>query len=166
MNTALLSSPDKKEALSRVYVSALAARAGFTTSSQDFDRDGVDMRIQSGGEMRPALDLQLKATEDIGAKIDGHFSFDLKRRNYDLLRIKTQTPRLLIVLDLPNGEANWMTISSDELILRRSAYWISLANHPPTTNQSTVRVNIPAGNQLNITSLEMLMNQSMRGRIE
>ncbi|MCY4360133.1 MAG: DUF4365 domain-containing protein, partial [Cyanobacteria bacterium MAG APA_bin_95] len=58
----LLTNADQKERLSLVYVKALAARAGFTTSKPDPDRDSVDLSIYGGGPLRPALDLQLKAT--------------------------------------------------------------------------------------------------------
>ena len=61
----LLTAADREEALSRVYARAVAASAGYVTADPDFDRDGVDLRIQSGGAMRPALDLQLKATVNL-----------------------------------------------------------------------------------------------------
>lgn len=124
MTDALLSSADRKEALSLVYARAVAARAGYVTSVRDLDRDGVDLHIQAGGAMRPAIDLQLKATENLGEPKEGRRSYPLKRWNYDLLRDESQTPRLLVVLDLPKDEKMWMTLTSDELILRRRAYWL------------------------------------------
>lgn len=39
----LLTEQDQKEALSQVYVRALAARAGYTTSTPELDRDSVDL---------------------------------------------------------------------------------------------------------------------------
>ena len=36
--------------------------------------------------------------------------FPMNRRNYDLLRVETQTPRLLVVLHLPRNEEQWVTI--------------------------------------------------------
>lgn len=112
--------------MSVVYAKAVAARAGYVTSIPDLDRDGVDLRIDAGGAMRPALDLQLKATARLGKPTAGSLSFALKRRNYDLLRRDTQTPRILVVLVLPNNRDRWMTITQEELVLRRSAYWLSL----------------------------------------
>ena len=61
MTDSLLTVPDQEEALSRVYVKAVAARAGYGTAHPVPDRDSVDLRIHAGGPMRPALDLQLKA---------------------------------------------------------------------------------------------------------
>ena len=64
----LLGDAEEKEALSRAYVQTIAARAGFTTAVYDFDRDGVDMRVQAGGALRPAIELQLKATATLAAR--------------------------------------------------------------------------------------------------
>ena len=125
MIDALLTTSDREEALSRAYAHAVSAQAGYTTAVYGEDRDGVDVRIQAGGAMRPAIELQLKATINLGEPGgEGYFHFPLKLRNYELLRIQTQTPRLLVVLDLPRDETQWMTITSDELVLRRRAYWL------------------------------------------
>lgn len=166
MTDALLTSPDQEEALSRVYVQAIAARAGYVTASYDLDRDGIDLRIQAGGGMRPALDLQLKATVNLGKPKDGCFRFLLKRRNYDLLCMETQTPRLLVVLDLPKDEHRWMTITENELVLRHRAYWLNLKGHEETNNQSSATVQIPRENLFNVEVLQALMEQSRKGRIQ
>ena len=170
MTDMLLTAPDRKEALSRVYARAVAAIAGYVTADADFDRDGVDLRIQSGGAMRPALDLQLKATINLRASPDGrrkngHYRFPLNRRNYDLLRMETQTPRLLVVLDLPRKEKRWATITAEKLVMRRRAYWLSLRNCDATDNQSSITVRIPMGNVFDVDNLRVLMDQSRRGSI-
>ena len=165
MNDALLTSQDREEALSRVYARAVAAGAGYATGDCDFDRDGVDLRIHAGGAMRPAVDLQLKATTNLTSAMDGHYRFPLKRRNYDLLRIETQTPRLLFVLDLPAEEDQWLTLTEDELVLRRQAFWLNLRGSEATENQTSVTVRIPRENVFDINSLRVLMDQSRGGRI-
>jgi uncharacterized protein DUF4365 len=86
MTDALMKSADREEALSRAYIAAVAAGAGYVTALMDFDRDGVDVQIRAGGSMRPSLDIQLKATINLGEPANGVFRFPLKRRNYDLLR--------------------------------------------------------------------------------
>ena len=166
MTDALLTNPDQKEALSRVYAHAVAARAGYVTANYDLDRDGIDLRIQAGGAMRPALDLQLKATVNLDALDDGYFHFSLKRRNYDLLRIETQTPRLLVVLDLPRDKERWVTITEDELVLRRRGYWLNLKGLEETDNRSSVTVRIPVSNVFDVENLHALMEQSREGRIQ
>ena len=127
MTTRLLTIPEEKEALSRAYVQVIAARAGFTTAIYDFDRDGVDMRIQAGDALRHAIELQLKATATLGSPQQGFFRYRLKRRNYDLLTIDAITPRALVVLDLPAEQDQWVTVTVEELVLQRCAYWLDLS---------------------------------------
>ena len=166
MNDTLLNTPYRMEALSRAYVRAVAARAGYVTTDHDFDRDGIDLGIKAGGEMRPALDIQLKATGNMGNLQGEFFHFPLKVGNYDKLRIDTQTPRILVVLDLPKDESEWMTITPDCLVMRRRAYWLNLRGCDETPNQSTIAVQIPRDKLFHVDSLHCLMQQSRNGRIE
>jgi len=166
MNDTLLDIPHQKEALSRTYVRAVAARAGYVTTDHDFDRDGIDLGIKAGGKMRPALDLQLKATENLGNPKGEFYHFPLKSGNYDKLRIDTQTPRILVVLDLPKDESKWMTITPDCLVMRRRAYWLNLRGCEETSNRSTITVQIPRDNLFHVDSLRYLMQQSRNGRIQ
>ena len=115
--------------------------------------------------MRPALELQLKATVNLGDPHDGFFHFPLRVRNYELLRIPTQTPRLLVVLDLPRDEDQWITITSEELVMRRRAYWLDLRGKDETRNQETVTVHVPVENVFDVDNLQSLMEQSRRGPI-
>jgi len=165
MNDALLTGPDQQEALSRVYARAVAARAGYTTADHDFDRDGIDLRIQAGGAMRPALELQLKATTNLGQRRGRYYHFPLKVRNYDCLREDTQTPRILVVLALPKNQDQWMTITEEELVLRGQAFWLNLRGSEETTNRSTTTVKIPCKNRFHAESLHVLMQQSREGKI-
>ena len=81
------------------------------------------------------------------------------------MRIETQTPRLLFVLDLPEEEDQWLTITEDELVLRRQAFWLNLRGSEATENQTSVTVSIPRENVFDINSLRVLMDQSRGGRI-
>lgn len=162
---ALLSSTDVEEALSLAYTQALAAGAGYVISKKDFDRDGVDVTIEAGAEMRPKIDAQLKATINLPQAASGAFRYACPRKNYDKLRIATQTPRLLIVLHLPPEQANWLTVSPDELVLRRCAYWVSLRGLPETENETSVTINLPNQNRLDVQALKDLMDQSRSGTI-
>ncbi len=142
MTDALMTSTDREEALSRAYVAAVTAGAGYVTALMDFDRDGVDVEIRAGGSMRPSLDIQLKATINLGELISGVFRFPLKRRNYDLLREETMIPRILVVLDLPANEMDWLNVHPDQLIMRRCACWASLVGLEETENKESVTVSI------------------------
>ena len=161
----LLTTSDQKERLSLVYVKALAARAGFTTAEPCPDRDSIDLTIRAGAPFHPALDLQLKATSKLVVARNGYLSFPLKIKNYDDLRNPTQTPRLLVILELPQEESRWMTITPEELILRRRAYWLSLKGYGEVSSKTTTTIDIPVSNVLNIDALQKLMAQSEAGEI-
>lgn len=166
MSGALTTEPDQKEGLCRAYVRAVAARAGFTTSVPELDRDSVDLRIMAGGPRRPALDLQLKATARLAPAQDGFHRFRLSSKNYDDLRGATQTPRLLVVLELPKEASEWMTVTSEELTLRRRAYWLSLQRGDyEAVEQETVTVRIPDASRFDVDALQDLMERSRRGDI-
>ena len=166
MTGTLLTVPDQKERLSLVYAKAVATRAGFLTSVPKPDRDSVDLRIQAGGPRRPALDLQLKATVDFGAPQAGVLPFRLPIKNYNDLRVLTQTPRLLVVLELPIDESRWMTVTTEELVLRRRAYWLSLQQgHEEAVGQQTVTVHIREHNVFDVETLRTLMERSRNGEI-
>ena len=166
MADTLLTEADKKEELSRVYARAVAAVAGYVTQVPDYDRDGVDLRISAGGAMRPAIDVQLKATVNLRDKDDHHFRFPLPKRNFDLLRVNTQTPRLLVVLALPTQENRWLTVTTEKMVLRRCAYWANLRGQPKTTNRSTITVSLGKKNIFDVTGLQRLMAQSRTGTIQ
>lgn len=165
MGDALLAPTDVEEALSEAYVTAIAASAGYVTAQRNFDRDGVDLTIEAGDHLRPKIDLQLKAT--INLDVSGEtIPYSCKRRNYDLLRIPTQTPRLLVVLHLPAERSDWLKVTPTELVLRHSAYWLSLRDQPATDVQYGKTVYIPRTNRFDVEGLTALMAQSRTGTIK
>ena len=165
MSDAILASTDREEALSRAYVAAVAASAGYTLAMQDFDRDGVDVQVRAGGAMRPSLDIQLKATIQMREGEEGEFRYPLRRRNYDLLREQTVVPRILVVLDLPGDESQWVSISAEELVIRRCAYWANIKGFPETANLETVTVSIQKTNRFDTNGLRELMDRARSGAI-
>ena len=116
--------------------------------------------------MRPAIGIQLKATINLGNPSNGFFHYPLRSANRNLLCFPSQTPRLLVVLDLPRDQAMWLTITTRELILRRRAYWLNLRGHDETDNESSITVHIPEQNLFNVDNLRMLMEQSRQGSIQ
>jgi hypothetical protein len=165
MTDSLMGVTDREEALSRAYVAAVAAGAGYLTSIMDFDRDGVDIQIRAGGTMRPSLDIQLKATVNLREATGGVFRFPLKRRNYDLLLAETMIPRILVVLHLPKDQADWVDVRADCLILRRCAYWTTLSGLSETANKESVTILIRTSNLFDVDSLKALMQQARKGVI-
>jgi hypothetical protein len=162
MADAILTIQDRQEALSRAYVQAVAAGAGYSWSQPDIDRDSIDVTIAAGGQMRPRLELQLKATINL-LQGESTFSFPLKIKNYNDLRVSIQTPRILVVLAMPEDEGEWISISQEELVLRKAAYWVSLRGSPESENKESVTITIPVANVFDVESLQRLMEQSRRG---
>ena len=161
---ALLTDSDTKEALSCAYVRAVAAYVGYSVSWQDYDRDGIDLRIQAGGYLRPSIGLQLKATDGLGnPNSDGNYRFPLPRGNYDWLIAPSQVPRYLVVLRLPEHRAEWLAVSAESLVLRECCYWVSLEGLPETRNSSSVTVSIPGGNIFDSDALVNLIERSRQG---
>ena len=159
---ALLTDNDRKEALSWAYVRAVAGFAGYTVSVEDFDRDGIDLRIQAGGRLSPAIGIQLKATEHLGdVRRDGNYRYnDLPVRNYERLIRPSQVPRYLVLLALPPDGSNWLDVSVDRLMMQRCAYWVSLAGETEKDNRGTVTVSIPPGNLFDPDALQQLLEWS------
>jgi hypothetical protein len=161
----VLSDADIEEALSVAYVQAVAAGAGYTVAKSDFDRSGVDATVEAGEAMCPKLDLQLKATINLGEPKGGAYRYPCPLKNYNHLRVPTQTPRLLVVLNLPSERAEWLEVGADELVMRRCAYWVSLQGAPETENEASVTVSLPIQNRLDVEALKKLMEQSRTGKI-
>ena len=72
-------------------------------------------------------------------------------------------PRLLVLLVLPEDEADWLSQSPEQLILRRCAYWHSLVGSAPTTATSTVRITIPRENVFSVEAIRTLLANVREG---
>ena len=75
--------------------------------------------------MRAQVDVQLKATA-VPAVKDGDLRLRLGRKNYNDLCAPRLTPLVLVVLELPRQQEEWLSWSPEELILRRRAWWLFL----------------------------------------
>ena len=73
-------------------------------------------------------------------------------------------PRLLVVLDLPSQESDWVTIDTEELVLRRCAYWLNLNGSPESTRVRPT-VHIPKSQVFDVPGLRSLMEQSRNGSL-
>lgn len=138
----------RKDFFSRAVVRAVAAAAGVNASVPEFDSDSVDINFAASDTFTAPgarLDAQLKCSAGIDAS-GAEFSFDLKVKNYNDLRWPLHllaVPRILIVVDVPPDPVAWLSTEPERIILKRCAYWLSVAGAPETTNTSTVTVRIP-----------------------
>ena len=153
----------QKEQFSYAYIYAVAASAGysFQIAARPLDFDGIDIILAGGigsGIIRyPRLELQVKCTsrDVIGQEA---IRYPLEVKNYNDLKVENiQTPRLLILVVVPDNLDNWLIQSQQELSLKYCGYWVSLRGQPPTQNQTTVTISIPRQNIFNVKALTTLM---------
>jgi hypothetical protein len=152
----------RKERFSLAYIAAIAAKAGFDLVEPPVDVDSIDGALICHAGRRPRIEFQAKATaRDLLG--DNEIAFPLPVKNYDDLRLDVIIPRYLIVVVLPENDADWLSHSEDELILRHCGYWTSLAGLPDTDNKTSVTVRIPRAQQLNPDALRTLMQTANQG---
>ena len=159
----LLTDNDRKEQLSKVYLRAVAAACGFTTSEPELDRDSIDLIVMSGSSRRASVGFQLKATSS--PHWDGNeLVFQLKQKNFNDLTAKRQSPALLAVMEIPASPDDWLRISQDELVLKRCMWWLSLVGLQQT-QQGSKQVRIPRANMVSVEALTELIEKSDRNEL-
>ncbi len=152
----------RKERFSLAYVNAVASRAGYQMVEPPVDRDSVDGVLMGDAGRRPRVEFQAKATSRDLTR-DDRVSFPLPIKNYDDLRADVQTPRILIVILMPDDETEWLSQTDEQLCLRYCGYWLSLANQPAVVNNDNVTVHIPLANIFSSSQLANLMDKAERG---
>lgn len=164
-----LSSNDIEAELSYAYIHAVAAKAGVgcKLGSRHDDNAGIDAELTGWGPFpnggyREEIDVkvQLKATVKSPAETDDkYWSYSLSgiSRYNDLRSEAISTPRILVVLFLPSRPEEWLTLTDDELILRKCAYWVSLRGAEPSSNTTAQTVYLPKVQRFDPKGLEALM---------
>ena len=150
----------QKEQFSIAYLRAVAAVAGVKVLRTDVDDDSVDIGLERAGGCAPKLDIQLKCTAE-PLPDSGDISFPLKLKNYNDLRRPTVAPRWLVTLFVPTNCSEWLTIGTppNEILLRRCAWWTSLAGQPVVDNTSSVTVRLPRANLFTPDALKVKLDE-------
>ena len=152
----------RKERFSLAYINAVATYADCEVIEPKVDRGSVD-GILKRDTMAEIIGFQAKATSQDVMSSDGNaVHFALPIRDYDNLR-RTGRPSILIVVLMPDDEAQWLTQTRDELCLRYCAYWLSLTDRPEVSNTSSVTVRIPTSNVFSSFRLTDLIDRAARG---
>ena len=150
------------EQFSLAYIRAVAANAGCQVTRPEVDTDSVDGVLMASFGRRPRIDFQAKSTsQDVLSGNSLHFPLPVK--NYEELRADTRTPRILIVLLMPQETDEWTTQTHQELCLRHCAYWLCLEGQDATQNTSSITIEIPTTNMFSTAQLETLMQKAERG---
>jgi hypothetical protein len=147
---------DRKDHFSRAVVRAVAATAGVPATVPEHDHGSRDITFQAVDTQEAvgrALDAQLKCTAGVDTSGDD-FSFDLPVHNYQALRkVPRMVPIILVVVVVPDDPDTWVTLDSEQMVLRKCAYWQSLSGFPETDNTSTVAVKIPTSQVFDCNAL-------------
>ena len=155
------------------YVHAVAALAGFNFEFLRVDNDSVDVSIKARGKLQsdsiylsPQIDIQLKSSSQIETK-GNYLHFPLPLKNYNDLRVKHMVPRYLVVLNLPVDKTEWLILSSEQLVMKKCAYFLSIMGEEETINTSTVTVKIPEVNLFTPSTLHnLLVNASKFSKLK
>lgn len=165
-----LTSQNIESELSYAYIHAVASRAGAScrVGTRHEDNTGVDATITGwgpfpGGGYRTEVDLkiQLKATIDAPTKVGSCWSYTLSGiSQYDDLRAETlSVPRILVILFLPQDDAEWLKHTEDALLLQKCAYWVSLRGAPPSANKTAQQVYLPTAQKFDVDGLKEIFRR-------
>lgn len=162
-----LDAKQQKEQYSNAFIHAAAAVAGFATAKPSVDDDSIDWTLsQRGGTgaiRSPKLDVQLKCTE-IATLLETDVRYRLDLKNYDELRpTNVQTPRILVVVLVPEDMGTWFLMDETTLALRSCAYWYSLRGMPPTANLDNITLHIPRVQRFDAIALSQMMARIGQG---
>lgn len=163
-----LSFQNKEAELSYAYLHAIAGKAGMSCKIGDRHDDGhgVDAEVNFRGITthpyitQVQLNVQLKATvASPGNNPDyASYYFDGVSR-YDKLRTEDSCIyKILLVLFLPSDPTSWLTCTSDELILKRAAYWTCLYGAEATKNDTGQTIYLPKSQLMTPEELVRLAN--------
>jgi hypothetical protein len=164
----LLTQQHRQEALSRAYIQAVVGKVGMSFSFANFDY-GIDLTINdiielNGHYFESGFRLDVQAKSSVNAKVENDIvTYALEVKAYEALRVNSRIPRILVLLALPTQESEWAEQDEERLILRKCAYWISLKERGPTTNEARITIRIPRTNVFTFEGLRTIMETVKQG---
>ena len=148
-----------EEDLSISYLRAIAAQAQvtFELNHRDEDSKDVDLKQQtvndSGEPFNVEFSVQLKATYTLDDETSDSIKYPLRVKNYNDLCQKGCTDIILCLLVLPKDQ------TPNDLILKRCMYWVSLKGKSPSSNTTTVTIDIPKKNIMSVETLKQMIHK-------
>ena len=150
-----------KSRVSIAYIEVVASQAGYQVTEIKMDNDSVDGTLVGDFGRRPRIDFQAKATARDLAR-NGEIRYPLPIKNYNDLRIDTITPRILIIMLMPDDPDDWLEQTDDALCMRHCAYWTSIRGAPDSANKESVTVYVPMANVFDRDRLVSMMRRAER----
>ena len=170
-----LLSNDIESELSYAYLHAVASKAGLNckVENRHGDNYGIDAQIDYSAPIintwrtDVSLRIQLKATIHKGIETETHIAYPFKNiEQYNRMRNNSGEPhRILVVLFLPDNVDEWLNISHTELLLKQSAYWVSLYGAATTETKTSKTIYLPKANLLTPQSLITLCQEIGKGNV-
>lgn len=166
----MISTQHIEESLSLSYVNAVVSKTGqvFDVISRDYGVDGSVRKIDSIDgkliDMGAIFDCQLKASKN-WSENETEIIYDIKADAYTRLAVRRKystLPCYLILMCLPKDESQWLRITENELILKRSCYYYQVPDQQ-TQNTSSVRIKIPKINLFDCEALNALLKYRLSG---
>ncbi|WP_030902873.1 DUF4365 domain-containing protein [Streptomyces sp. NRRL F-5126] len=140
------------------FVAAIAAAAGFQVAVPypDIGKDLILGRDHEVPELDVQIALQVK-TRRVGEfdRTGSGFRITLSIEQFRRLCGRRQVPCFLVLVVVPPTPAAYIEVLERELVLRHSAYWVSLAERPLPSQQGqkSVTVTVPRDNLLTVDVL-------------
>lgn len=156
----------RKEQFSTAYIRAVAAVCGFEVTCPDTDFTGVDA-IVSGplalGNVK--IDIQAKCTKNLNVRADGTLSWQVDEpRTFEMLSAtKLSTPRILVIMSVPDDIADFLEHQADRVIAHAVAYYVSL--HGETASAARPTISIPKTQMFTKDSLPKILTQAASGEM-
>ncbi len=147
--------------LSFSYVHAVVSRLGGACSllGKTEDDMGIDATLTFTGNYsrKPvftqiSINIQLKSSRQILTVADGKISYPLTAAQYQKYTQRSTTEFLFILFCVPEHPEQWLSLSENELILRKCAYWTSLNDAPPCTGGG-MTIHIPKKNLFSVENV-------------
>lgn len=162
-----MKSTGTKEDLSINYISTLCAYSGISYEIMRHDDDSTDgilhkiITLDDGQRFNAQLRVQLKCTSSASQYKDcgDHITYRLKMKNYNDLRLPTTMPIILGLLILPESEDEWISWSTEELILKGCMYWKDLYGEKEICSNSPVNISIDKKNVINGENLLSILEK-------
>jgi hypothetical protein len=152
---------NRMEDFQRACLGAVAAAAGVTTAQGGPDFDKTDSYLTVLEKDRSlTLQAQLKSTHALEEK-DGHVLFDLDAPTFNRLRDadSSTSPRVLVVMEVPEKPEHWAACDHDKLMLKRRVFWTHLYGEEATENTASKRIKIATDRLLTAETFVPAMKQ-------
>jgi len=123
------------------------------------------LRVSSGtagGLADPKIDLQLKATSSANLVQDNHVALQISRAQYERLTRRSFAEKVLVVLVLPADPSEWVTVTAEQLVLRKCAYFVVARHLDPNIEGATKLVRVPFSQAFTPAELRAMMERVSR----